>query len=299
MLGLTLYGLSLILTGFSQNFLQLIIFRVLQGVGLGIFGPASLGLVAQVKEKGRGFAFYRTANSLGLMLAPVIGGIVGNINLTYPFILGGLISLSAITSIFHVHDLRNHEPRREKFLSSLRGIGLTKKIILMRLATFAVELAFASLEIVVPLFGSGRGLSLASIGIVLSSYFIAFTLFQIPIGIVSEKINRKALIIICSFAGALQFILLSYCNDVAAMSLSLGALGVTLGTVFVQSSALIADVAPEDEKSLYMAFFDSIIDYSFVVGPLITTYALTCAPIAPFIICTFPMITAGIIFMKA
>ena len=76
---------------------------------------------------------------------------------------------------------------------------------------------------------------------------------------VSEKINKKALIIFCSFAGALPFILLSHFHDVVTMSLALGALGVTLGTVFVQSSALIAEVAPEGKKSMYIAFFDSIL----------------------------------------
>lgn len=299
MLGLSIFGLSLILSGFSQNFMQLIIFRVLQGVGLGLFGPAGLGLVARVRERGKGFAFYRTANSLGLMLGPIIGGAIGSINLSYPFFAGGLLSLFAISSVFLVCEGESYEKGSEKFLTSLRGMILTKKIILICLATFIVELAFASLELIIPLFGSSQGLSPASIGTILSSYFIAFTLFQIPIGIVSEKINKKALIIFCTLTGTLPFILLYYFHDVIAMSLALGALGVTLGTVFVQSSARIADVAPEGKKSLYMAFFDSIIDYSFVIMPPIATYAFTCAPTAPFILCTFLMIIAGIIFMKA
>jgi MFS family permease len=51
MLGLFVYGISLILIGFFQSFMQLVIFRVIQGVGLGLFGPAALGLVAQAREK--------------------------------------------------------------------------------------------------------------------------------------------------------------------------------------------------------------------------------------------------------
>jgi DHA1 family multidrug resistance protein-like MFS transporter len=298
MLGLSIYGLSLILSGFSQNFAQLVIFRVLQGVGLGLFGPAGLGLVARMREKGKGFALYRTANSLGLMLGPIIGGIVGSINLSYPFYTGGLLSLLAISSVSLLYEEGPHETGRERFLASLRGMVLSKKIIFICMATFIVELAFVSLDLTIPLFGSTRGLSPASIGIILSSYFIAFTLSQIPIGIVSEKVNKKALIISCSFAGALPFILLSHFLDVVAMSLALGALGVTLGTVFVQSSALIAEIAPEDKKSLYMAFFDSIIDYSFAIMPPIATYAFTYAPTAPFVLCAFLMIIAGTIFMK-
>ncbi|MEM3005341.1 MAG: MFS transporter, partial [Candidatus Bathyarchaeia archaeon] len=91
MLGLSIYGFSLTLMGSSQNFMQLIIFRVLQGVGLGVFGPSSLGLVAQLKGRGKSFALYRTSNSLGSMLGPVIGGIIGRVNLSYPFYIGGLL----------------------------------------------------------------------------------------------------------------------------------------------------------------------------------------------------------------
>jgi DHA1 family multidrug resistance protein-like MFS transporter len=298
MMGLFIYGFSLILGGFSQNFMQLIIFRVLQGVGLGLFGPAGLGLVAQVKEKGKGFALYRTANSLGLMLGPIIGGVLGSINLAYPFFVGGLLSLLAISSVFLIYEGKSYEKGREKFLASLRGMVLTKKVVLTCLAAFMVELVFASLDLIIPLFGSARGLSPSSIGIILSSYFIAFAIFQIPIGMVSERINKKAIIVFCTLTGAVPFILLSYFHDVVAMSLAMGALGVTLGTVFVQSSALIAEVAPEGKKSLYMAFFDSIIDYSFIIMPPIATYTFTYAPTAPFILCTFLMITAGIIFMK-
>ncbi len=301
MFGLSIYGLSLIFSGLSQNFTQLVIFRVLQGVGLGLFGPAGLGLVAQAKEKGRGFAFYRTANSLGLMLGPIIGGILGSKNLAYPFFAGGLLSLLAIPSLFLIYEKRSHEKvdAGKRFLASLRGMILTKKIALICLATFTVELTFASLDVTIPLFGSSQGISPANIGIILSSYFIAFTLFQIPIGIISEKINKKFLIIFCTLTGAIPFILLSHFHDVIIMSLAMGTLGVTLGTVFVQSSAYIAELAPEGKESLYMAFFDSVIDYSFVIMPPIATYAFTQASTAPFILCASLMIIAGIIFMRA
>jgi phosphatidylglycerophosphate synthase len=47
-----------------------------------------------------------------------------------------------------------------------------------------------------------------------------------------------------------------------------------------------------------MAFFDSIIDYSFIIMPPIATYTFTYAPTAPFTLCAFLMISAGIIFIK-
>ncbi|MBS7652379.1 MFS transporter [Candidatus Bathyarchaeota archaeon] len=256
-------------------------------------------MVAQLKGRGKSFALYRTSNSLGSMLGPVIGGIIGRVNLSYPFYIGGLLSFLAIPSVFLLYERGYHlGEEKRNFFTSLRDIVLTKKIVLLILATFIVELNFASLELIIPLFGSSIGLSPASIGIILSSYFISFTFFQVPIGMISEKVNKKTLIILCSFAGALPFIILSYFHDVVVMSLALGTLGITLGTVFVQASVLMAEVAPEDKKSLYMAFFDSIVDLSFIIMPPIAAYAFTYRPTAPFILCASLMIIGGIIFMK-
>lgn len=301
MFGLSIYGLSLTLSGFSQNFGQLIILRVLQGVGLGFFGPAVLGLVAQARGRGRGFAFYRTANSLGLMLGPIIGGVLGGENLVYPFFAAGLLSLSAIPSLLLIQERRSCEgaDAGKGFLISFRGLILTRRFILVCLAVFTAELNFASLDVVIPLYGSSQGISPMNIGVILSSYFISFILFQIPIGIFSEKVDRKFLIIFCTFTGAIPFLVLYYFHDFIIMSLAMGALGITLGAVFVQSSAYIADLAPEDQKSLYMAFFDSIIDYSFVVMPPIAAYTFTLSPTAPFLLCSLLMIMAGMILMKA
>jgi MFS family permease len=299
-LGLLIYGFFLILCGLSQNFLQLVIFRVFQGVGLGLFGPAALGLVAQMKEKGKSFAFYRTASGLGFVVGPIIGGLLGNISLNYPFFIGGFLSLLAIPSVLLMYEKKSSEYEEKfGFLTSLRSMIWTRKIILVCLVAFLVELTFASLDLIIPLFGSDVGFSPASIGVVLSSYFIAFTLFQIPIGVVSEKINRKVLIIFCILAGVLPFIVFSFSTNVIVWSLAAGTLGVTIGTVFIQSSAYIAELAPEGKRSLYMAFFDSIIDYSFVIMPPIATYAFTYAPSAPFALCTVLLLIAAMIFTKA
>jgi len=298
-LGLFIYGLFLILCGHSQNFLQLIIFRVLQGVGLGLFGPAALGLVAEAKEKGMSFAFYRTATSLGSMAAPIIGGVLGSISIKYPFFIGGCLTLLAIPSVLLIHEKKiTIYEEKFGFLSSLKSMIWTRRIVLICLAIFLVELTFASLDLIIPLSGSTVGFSPATIGFILSSYFITFTLFQIPIGAISEKIDRKLLIFLCISTGTLPFLVFYFSTNAIAWILASGALGVTVGTVFVQSSAYVAELAPEDKKSLYMAFFDSIIDYSFVIMPPIATYAYTYTPRAPFLLCAFLLIIAAIIFGK-
>jgi len=234
------------------------------------------------------------------VVGPIIGGVLGSISLNYPFFIGGSLTLLAMFSVLLISEKKSTKYEEKfGFLASFKSMIWTKRIILICLAIFLVELTFASLDLIIPLSGSTVGFSPATIGFILSSYFIAFTLFQIPVGAISEKIDRKLLICLCISTGALPFLVFSFSTDAIAWSLASGALGVTVGTVFVQSSAYVAELAPEDKKSLYMAFFDSIIDYSFVIMPPIATYAYTYTPQAPFILCAFLLVIAAIIFTKA
>lgn len=293
--GLLIYAVFAFLLGFAQTFVQLITFRVLQGIGLGFFGPAALGLAAQFEEKGKSLAFYRTANGVGMMVGPVLGGITGTFDLSYPFFLCGLFSLVAIVSLGFL--IEEKVPERVGFSQSMKGLILNRSILLVCLATFLVELCFAALYIIVPLVGSSFGFSSFLIGIVISSYFVAFTLLQVPIGWFSERVERRRLLVLASFGGAFPFLILYFSKGVLEMIFAMGLLGVALGAVFVQASAMVAELSPKGKEGMYMAFFDAIIDFSFPVAPMIVTYLAAVELKTPFLLLTCLMASAGIIFV--
>jgi len=294
-LGLLIYGVSALLLGLAQSFVQLLLFRVLQGVGLGIYGPAALGLVAQFKEKGKSMALYRTANGAGIIIGPVLGGVVADSDISYPFFISGLASLVAIASLFYLRE-EKADVKSVSFIQSLRRMLSKRSILLICSAAFLAELCFAALEIVIPLVGSSFGFSSLLIGVVLASYFLTFTVAQVPIGIFSEKVGKRKLVASAAFAGAIPFIILYFSSNPIEMILSMGLLGVMLGAVFVQSSAIVAELSPSGEESLYMAFFDAVIDFSFPVIPGIVTYLVTFGVRTPFLLLINLMIISGVIF---
>ena len=293
--GLLIYATFAFLVGLAQTFIQLVTFRVLQGVGLGLFGPAALGLAAQFEEKGKSLAFYRTANSLGIIIGPILGGIAGTLNLSYPFFLCGLISLGAIGSLQYLREEKTQG--RASFFRSARAMVLNRMILLICLAAFLAELCFAALDIIIPLVGSSLGFSSFWIGIILASYFLTFTLLQVPIGLLSERVERRKLIALAAIGGAFPFVLLYFSEGALEMILAMGLLGVALGAVFVQSSAMVAELSPEGKESMHMAFFDAIIDFSFPVAPMLVTHLATLGIKMPFLLLTSLMTLSGIIFI--
>lgn len=293
-LGLLVYAAFAFLAGLAQTFIQLTIFRVFQGVGLGLFGPAALGLAAQFKEKGKSLAFYRTANGIGIVIGPILGGAAGALDLSYPFFLCGLVSLLAVGSLRYLREEKTQA--RVSFLQSAKVMISNRKILLICLAAFLAELCFAALNIVIPLVGESFGFSSFWIGNILASYFLTFTLLQIPIGLFFKNVKKRKLIALAAFGGAFPFLFLYFAKTALDMILAMSILGAALGAVFVQSSALVAELSPKGEESMYMAFFDAIIDFSFPVIPMLVTYLATVGIKTPFLLLTCLMALSGIIF---
>jgi MFS family permease len=70
------------------------------------------------------------------------------------------------------------------------------------------------------------------------------------------------------------------------MVLLMAILGITLGAIFIQSTALAAEVVAEEARAMYLAFFDAVIDLSFIVMPLIVGFVARFGESLPFLVCT-------------
>jgi len=293
-LGLATYGASALLCGVAQTFFQLVVFRVIQGIGLGIFGPAVLGLIAQMGEKSKSFSIYRTFQGFGMMIAPILGGILGSLNLSYPFFLSALVSAAGIPTMILISEKKT-VAARETFRHSIRNLLSRYSVVMVCLAVFLVEIGFAGFELVIPLIGSSEGFSNVTIGLILSSYFVTFLLFQIPLGVVFEKWRGRFLAAFFALSCVPPFFLLYISKNPVLMAVWMGWLGVTLGAVFVQSGAMIAKSAPSGMESLYMAFFDGVIDLSFPAMPILVTPLLGVDLRSPFLL--FALLTSFSTFL--
>lgn len=77
--GLACFACASLLCGLSMNIWMLIIFRVVQGLTVAMQMALGLAIVTSVfepKERGKAIGIYATAIALGLMLGPVLGGVI-------------------------------------------------------------------------------------------------------------------------------------------------------------------------------------------------------------------------------
>jgi MFS family permease len=131
---------------------------------------------------------------------------------------------------------------------------------------------------------------------VLSSYALSFTFLQVPIAVYSEKAGRGRLLVGVSFVSALLFLGLYAAQGFVPMALLMALLGVTLGAIYVQSTALVAEMVAQETRAMALAFFDSMIDLSFIIMPVVVGFSAGFGESLPFLVCAFFLAGAGILF---
>ena len=292
--GLLIFGSSTILMVMADSVGDLIALRILQGIGLGLFGPSILGAVASLEEAGRSFAEFRTAQVTAFIIGPVLGGSLADISMDLPLILSSAGAFSSILPLLWAEEVTGKES--EDRPSSIRELFRNRLILLVCLGGFLAECVFASFEIVVPTIGSLMGWPVRETGMVLSSYFLSFILTQIPLGELAERVGKRRVVILCLVTSSAVSLLMLKSNNPFLFAVEMGLLGVTLGGVFVQSTAMVGDFAPEESKSLYMALFDSVIDLSFLVAPVLSTLFLTIHLKANFLLWALLFLLATFLF---
>jgi len=291
--GLLCYGLSAVGCALAQSFAQLLLFRILQGVGLGFFGPAMLGVAASFEDKSRIFALYRSAQTAGSIVAPLVGGTVGRVGLGYPFLISAAASTLAAVVVLPLSMDQPRVGREARFWRSVQAVVSRRDFLGLCLGTFLAELGYVALNMTVPLAGGERGLSTDAIGLVLAGYSMAFLLSQVPLGLMVKRWDRRSLLVLCGGLAAVAFVGLFAARQVWQMGASTILLGTTLGTIFVQSGAWAAELAPSAQKSFYMAAFDAVIDLSFVIMPALVGVIAGWNVGGPFLACSLLLVASA------
>ena len=206
-LGIGVWSLFTLLTGFAQGFVQMLAIRSVVGVGEASNQPAGASLIGDLfgkRSRGRANAAIATAGGLGIGLGFVLGGVIGQqFGWRAAFmILGGpglLLALLAFTL---------HEPRRGAAeergpkVDRPRDAGWTALGQLLRIRTFAAATAAGGLSMFgfailgfLPLYLQRKfGLSLAEAGGLVGGPQTIGTLISAPLigGLIDWRGRRSA-----------------------------------------------------------------------------------------------------------
>ncbi|PKN14868.1 MAG: MFS transporter [Deltaproteobacteria bacterium HGW-Deltaproteobacteria-24] len=142
-----------------------------------------------------------------------------------------------------------------------------------------ISLRFFGLFLVLPVISvyamTLHGANTTLVGIVIGGYALTQMIFQLPFGILSDKLGRKGTIIMGLLLFAIGSLICAVAVDILA--LLLGRLLQGAGAIGAVVTAMISDVVKEEQRPKAMGIMGASIAFSFalamLLGPVISAFA--------------------------
>ena len=167
---------------------------------------------APARRRGLVLGIYATCLSLGFAFGPWLFAQIGSAGFAPFGVAFGLVMAASIPVLAAWRESPDIRPSGDK-----RGNGLTRYIFLVPTATAAV-LVFGAVETggfaLFPVYGTRIGYSEADAALLLTAIGLGNVLLQIPIGMVSDRMSdRRLLLLVCAAVGLAGMLALPFVHD--------------------------------------------------------------------------------------
>lgn len=219
MISLFIFGIAVVLTGFSINYFMLIATLSLMGAAAGSVPSSIFAMISESfdENKGRAFGIQSSIGSLsGLVpgLIPILAYAVGWRNI---FFLWGGLTFILLYLFYHFITETLNEPTKRKHLDTFKsGIkSLSEKdTAFMFLINVLVSSAWMGMISWYPTYlQKAKGLSVEQAGILFSVVLLGGLLIKPIVGSLSDSVNRLWLMMILAFAASISLYLLTLYNS--------------------------------------------------------------------------------------
>ncbi len=275
-LGLGTFAVVSLFYSLASTVWQLVAVRAVQGAASVMVTPiaqAYVGDMTPVGREGRMMNLFYAAMFIGVGLGPLLGGVLTDLWSYHAAFAGmGLLSTVALVLVAwavpsdHAAAERSVRMQSEAPMVPLRRIARhdTVKAILTYVATRGFwRQGFNTFY---PLFAaSALGWSSSDVGTVMSAYFIAGGLFQIPFGILADRWPRGPQILLGSFAAPLLLLVIPFVRGLPAVLTIM----FSIGALSAFSRASILALRTELGRSHGMATLAGLHGSAFASGQML------------------------------
>jgi len=274
MIGGALVVLSLFLFPFWKSFWFWFILRLFIGVGdhaLHFATQTWITSFSPENKRGRNISIYGLSFGLGFALGPLMAPLI-QVNEALPFMISSGLCFLAWLLLFL---LKNDFPEQDVSLQSVqntfgRFVSTFKYAWVAFLPTFGYGFLEASLNGSFPVYALRIGHEVANVSIVLTAFAIGGIVFQLPLGILSDRFGRQNILISILLLGAIFFI----CAGVFEQSITLLTIfifiaGMLVGSTFSLGISYMTDLVPKN----LLPTGNLLCGISFSIGSLTGPYA--------------------------
>jgi MFS family permease len=253
-------AIAKLLFAFASLWQHVLLLRIAERLGKGVRSAPRDALLASSTNnlnRGRGFGVHRAMDSGGAVLGTLVAFVLFwylGMSLSQMFIIAGIIGFTSLVPLLFVKE-KDNTVRCNHYRFNLQQLSPTlKKFILV---TFLFALAnFSYMFFVLHSQGAFQGKLSVGIPILLYAlYNLAYTLFAIPAGILSDRIGRRNVLL----AGYALFALVCLgfiIADSLAMYLLLFVLyGLNYALVNANERAYVSDLAEQPARGIALGSY--------------------------------------------
>lgn len=156
---------------------------------------------------------------------------------------------------------------RERMKS--RRLDLSSPLILISLSQFTMAMAFTLTDPILPIYASSFNISYTLVGLVLSSFGFTRIFFEIPGGLIMERLGRKTLLLIGFLISAISEIIAAMAQSYVELAISRMMIGVGSALELTSSLTLIGELSTRENRQRNIAHYQSAGTAAQIIAPTI------------------------------
>jgi MFS family permease len=275
-------GLALLAIGtfafiYAVRFLDLMILRIIQGIGLAMTVTASMALMAAITKKenrGGSMGIYTTLRMAGFAIGPLIGGFLKvHLGFDAAFYAATAFILSSMLLVqIWVKDVSEGPFFTETDSKSFHVFDkslLNAGILSAAMATFLMASSFSMVVTLENEFNEFLHMNAFDFSIAFSALMIGRLVFQVPLGRLSDYIGRKPLVLGGLLLMAPATVLLGEANTMLELTLIRIFQGIAAACIAAPAFAIAADLAKVGGEGRQMSIITTGFGLGIAFGPLL------------------------------
>lgn len=273
-IGALIIVLSMSLFPIFKNMTFWFILRLLVGVGDNMLHFSTQSWLTETTPKhklGRIISIYGLSFSLGFMAGPLLAKL-HDVHESLPFIVSAVFTLLASGLVFM---LKNEFPADNTSNISFRSTTINfGKVMKTSWVAFLFPMMYGVLEACLnsnfPVFAMKQGIPVDLIIVILPAFSLGAILFQVPLGMISDKMNRNKLLSIVAFIGAIMFILCQVFSTTGYLLIGLFFItGIFIGSFYSLGVTFMTEITPKNLLPAGNLMCGLIFSIGSIFGPII------------------------------
>ncbi|HLR54347.1 MAG TPA: MFS transporter [Pseudogracilibacillus sp.] len=275
--GASLVIVSLFLFPAWMNIWFWLILRMTIGMGIEMLHISSQTWITSMtmgKNRGTILAIYGLSFGLGFTIGPMMVRLV-TIWQQLPFLVSGGLIIAVLLAIV---TLPNEKPEHEAstFMNNSFGHSFGRFFSAWKIAwvsflcPFAYGFMEAALSGVFPAYGLQLGYNVETLSIILPCFAFGSIIFQIPIGMLSDRVDRRKILTSLVGLGTIAFFMLTFFEQhLIWMMVLLTLAGVFVGTLFSLGISYMGDLLPNALLPAGNVICSVLFSMGSMVGPFL------------------------------